>query len=154
MKKKREVGEGRNRSPLAPSDGRAIWSRTARRPSSPRFCIPRGTSLGLAKAAQKNAITRTMQMITISIGLVKWNEPMLKIGFKSKLFRLGDGKPHPEKMWHPLLPAATADTLPITGQFLSHRCRRPVLFVLLGQGPRSWARSGRSAAGWIGRTGR
>src|ERR1700749_3744596 len=85
--------------------------------------MPRGTSFGLANADQKNAITRTAQSSAIRIGLVKWNEPMLKIGLKSKLSRLGEGNPPPEKMWHPLLPAATADTLPITGQFLSHRCR-------------------------------
>src|ERR1700759_4413841 len=106
MKKNNEVREGRNRSPLAPSDGRRIWSRTASRPSSPRFCIPRGTSLGLANAAQKNAITATMPMITSSIGLVKWNEPMLKIGLKSKLSRLGEGEPHPGKEGDPLLPPA------------------------------------------------
>ncbi len=112
--------------------------------------MPRGTSLGLANAAQKNAITSTAQMITIRIGLVKWNEPMLKIGLKSKLSRLGEGKPHPEKMWHPLLPAATADTLPITGQFLSHLCRLPVHLVR----GRAWVRSAGSAGAWIGRTGR
>src|ERR1700753_3820730 len=102
----------------------------------------------------------TTTISTIRIGLVKWNEPMLKIGLKSKLSKLGEGKPHPEKMGHPLLLAATADTLPITGQLLSHRWRLPLVFSSgrsarsVGRGSRASARNAGSAAGWIGRTGR
>ncbi len=51
-------------------------------PSSPRFCAPRGTSLGLANAAQKNPMTISMQIRASSIGLVKLKLPMVKNGVK------------------------------------------------------------------------
>src|SRR5579872_355562 len=84
--------------------------------SSPMFCTPRGTSCGFRNAAQKNAITTSAARIASSIGLVKWNEPMEKIGFHSKFCRPGAGNPHPLKMWHPLL--ASTPTSPVTGYLL------------------------------------
>ena len=45
-------------------------------PSSPRFCTPRGTSFGLANAAQKNATTITVATRASSIGLVKAKPPI------------------------------------------------------------------------------
>ena len=109
MKKNIAVRKGRKPSPRLPSDGRRIWSRTPNRATSPTFCTPRGTIFGFQNAAQKKTTTIAAQSSAISIGLVKWKAPMLKIGRKSKSSRLGDGKPHPEKMWHPPpLTAATA----------------------------------------------
>src|SRR5579859_1288131 len=71
-------------------------------PSSPRFCTVLGTSLGLAKAAQKNQITSAAQRMASSIGMMKWNEPMLKIGSNWKLFGYpGAGYPQPEPRWQP-----------------------------------------------------
>src|SRR6516165_4956667 len=72
-------------------------------PSSPTFCTPRGTILGLANAVQKNAITSTAQSIISSIGTVNENEPIVKMGWNSKLGRgyPGAGYPHPEPRWHP-----------------------------------------------------
>ncbi len=101
-----------------PSEGRRIWSRTARMPISPRFCTPRGISWGLRKAAQKKPITASMQITAISIGLVKWNEPTENSGRKSKLCSPGAGYPHPLKMWHPPAGAATTPTSPVTGHLL------------------------------------
>ena len=60
-------------------------------PTSPMFCTPRGISWGLWKAAQKKAITPSPQSTAMSIGLVKWNEPMLNSGRNMKLSRLGAG---------------------------------------------------------------
>ncbi len=48
-------------------------------PSSPRFCAPLGTIFGWANAAQKNPMTRTMQIAASSIGLLNVNEPMWKM---------------------------------------------------------------------------
>src|SRR6516162_6907464 len=116
MKKNSDTRNGRYESPLRPSDGRRIWSRTARMASSPMFCTPRGTSCGFRNAAQKNTITTSAARMASSIGLVKWNEPMVKIGFHSKFCRPGAGNPHPLKMWHPLL--ARTPTSPVTGYLL------------------------------------
>src|SRR5580692_2394155 len=116
MKKNSDTRNGRYESPFRPSDGRRIWSRTARIAISPRFCMPRGTSFGLRNATQKNTITTSAARIASSIGLVKWNEPMLKNGFHSKFCRPGAGNPHPLKMWHP--PPARTPTSPVTGNLL------------------------------------
>src|SRR6516164_562353 len=122
MKKNSDTRNGRYESPLRPSDGRRIWSRTARMASSPMFCTPRGTSCGFRNAAQKNTSTTSAARIASSIGLVKWNDPMLKIGFHSKFCRPGAGNPHPLKMWHPLL--ASTVTSPVTGYLLPGPLRR------------------------------
>ena len=106
MKKNSETRKGRYPSPSLPIIGRRIWSRTKKTPNSPRFCAPLGTSLGLANAAQKNQTTSPAQISASSIGLVKWKLPIEKRGGKRKLFRLGAGKPQPEKRWHP--PPASA----------------------------------------------
>ena len=53
-------------------------------PISARFCAPRGTSFGRAKAAAKNHTTMPAQISASSIGLVKWKPPMEKIGLKKK----------------------------------------------------------------------
>src|SRR6266571_8218992 len=93
---------------------------------SPMFCTPRGTSFGLANAAQKKTITAAAQSSAISIGFVKWNEPMLNSGLKSKLFRPGEGNPHPLKRWHPppgAIGSATTRTSPITCHLLPGRPR-------------------------------
>src|SRR6516162_9142625 len=127
MKKNSDTRNGRYESPLRPSDGRRIWSRTARMASSPRFCTPRGTSFGFRNAAQKNTITTSAARIASSIGLVKWNEPMLNNGSHSKLCRPGAGNPHPLKMWQPLL--ASTPTSPVTG-YLLPGCWGPRLRVL------------------------
>src|ERR1700733_2352247 len=116
MKKNSDTSSGRYESPFRPSDGRRIWSRTARIAISPRFCMPRGTSFGFRNATQKNTITMTAARIASSIGLVKWNEPMLKNGFQLKSCRPGAGNPHPLKMWHP--PLARTPTSPVTGHLL------------------------------------
>src|ERR1700745_1203398 len=116
MKKNSDTRNGRYESPFRPSDGRRIWSRTPRIAISPRFCTPRGTSLGLRNAAQKNTITTSAAMIARSIGLVKLNEPIGKSGFHSKSCRPGAGNPHPLKMWQP--PLASALTSPVTGHLL------------------------------------
>src|SRR6266581_5313724 len=113
MKKNSDTRNGRYESPLRPSEGRRIWSRTARIAISPRFCTPRGTSLGLRNAAQKNTITTSAARIPRSIGLVNPNEPMVKNGFHSKSCRPGAGNPHPLKMWQP--PLASTPTSPVTG---------------------------------------
>ena len=105
---------------MRPSDGRRIWSRTARIAISPRFCTPRGTSFGFRNAAQKNAITTSAAKIASSIGLVKPNEPMVKNGFQLKSCRPGAGNPHPLKMWHP--PLARTPTSPVTGHLLPVAC--------------------------------
>src|SRR5689334_18700605 len=116
MKKNSDTRNGRYESPFRPSDGRRIWSRTARIASSPRFCMPRGTSLGERNATQKNTITTSAARIASSIGLVKSNEPMLKSGFHSKSCRPGAGNPHPLKMWQP--PLVSALTSPVTDHLL------------------------------------
>src|SRR6266581_5864142 len=116
MKKNSDTRNGRYESPLRPSEGRRIWSRTARIAISPRFCTPRGTSLGLRNAAQKNTITTSAATIARSIGLVNPNEPMVKNGFHSKSCRPGAGNPHPLKRWQP--PLARALTSPVTGCLL------------------------------------
>src|SRR5215469_6934157 len=122
MKKNSDTRNGRYESPLRPSDGRRIWSRTPRMASSPRFCTPRGTSFGFRNAAQKNTITTSAARIASRIGLVKWNEPMENIGFHSKSCRPGAGNPHPLKMWHPPpaspTPCASTPTSPVTGYLL------------------------------------
>ena len=51
-------------------------------PSSPTFCMPRGTILGLWKANQKNSRTRTVLSRTSSPGLPKPTLPTLKNGVK------------------------------------------------------------------------
>src|SRR3984893_9677732 len=116
MKKNSDTRNGRYESPLRPSDGRRIWSRTPRIASSPRFCTPRGTSFGLRNAAQKNPISTSAATIASSIGLVNPNEPMVKNGFQLKSCRPGAGNPHPLKMWQP--PLASALTSPVTGNLL------------------------------------
>ena len=66
------------------------------------FCAPLGTSLGLANAAQKNAITSPAQMMASSIGFVNSNEPIMKRGVNRKLDGYpGAGYPHPDPRWHP-----------------------------------------------------
>src|SRR6478672_1497383 len=129
MKKNSDTRNGRYESPFRPSDGRRIWSRTPRIAISPRFCMPRGTSLGERNATQKNPITTSAARMARSIGLVKSNEPMVNIGFHSKSCRPGAGNPHPLKMWQP--PLASAFTSPVTGHLLlgSSRYRRPLLSV-------------------------
>src|SRR5580704_1677273 len=116
MKKNSDTRSGRYESPLRPSDGRRIWSRTARIAISPRFCMPRGTSFGFRNAAQKNTITTSAARIASSIGLVNPNEPMVKNGFQLKSCRPGAGNPHPLKMWHP--PLASTPASPVTGYLL------------------------------------
>src|SRR5579863_6756876 len=116
MKKNSDTRNGRYESPLRPSDGRRIWSRTPRIASSPRFCTPRGTICGLRNAAQKNAISTSAAMIASSIGLVNPNEPMVKNGFQLKSCKPGAGNPHPLKMWQP--PLARAFASPVTGTLL------------------------------------
>jgi hypothetical protein len=86
IKKNNAVRNGKKPSPRLPIIGRRIWSRTNRMPSSPTFWIPRGTSLGLAKAAQKKAITMAAQMTASSIGLLNVNEPILNSGPYKKVF--------------------------------------------------------------------
>ena len=71
MKKNSETRNGRNLSPRFPIIGSRICSRTNPIPISPRPCTPRGTSFGLAKAAQKKPTTPTAQTSASSIGLVK-----------------------------------------------------------------------------------
>src|SRR5580704_2166075 len=123
MKKNSDTRNGRYESPLLPSDGRRIWSRTARMAISPRFCTPRGTSFGFQNATQKNTITTSAARIASSTGLVNPNEPMVKNGFQLKSCRPGAGNPHPLKMWHPP-PASAAPfmastpTSPVTGHLL------------------------------------
>src|ERR1700722_18729686 len=104
--------KGRYASPFRPRAGRRTWSRTARRPSSPRLCVLPGISLGLRNATQKNTITASAERIASSSGLVKLKEPILNRGLKSKFDRLGAGYPHPLKMWQP--PAAAAATTLVT----------------------------------------
>src|SRR5271169_993294 len=116
MKKNSDTRSGRYESPFRPSDGRSIWSRTAKIAISPRFCMPRGTSFGFQNATPKNTITTSALRIASNIGLVNPNEPMVKNGFQSKLCRPGAGNPHPLKMWHPLL--ASTPTSPVTGYLL------------------------------------
>src|SRR5579863_6536483 len=116
MKKNSDTRNGRYESPLRPSDGRRIWSRTPKMASSPRFCTPRGTICGLRNAAQKNAISTSAATIASSIGLVNPNEPMVKNGFQLKSCRPGAGNPHPLKMWQP--PLARTPTSPVTGTLL------------------------------------
>src|ERR1700722_2931348 len=116
MKKNSDTSSGRYESPLRPSDGRRIWSRTPRIAISPGFCMPPGPSFGLRNATQKNTMTTSAAKIASSIGLVKWNEPMLKNGFQLKSCRPGAGNPHPLKMWQP--PLASALTSPVTGTLL------------------------------------
>src|SRR5580693_7759360 len=117
MKKNSDTRSGRYESPLRPSDGRRIWSRTARIASSPMLCIRPGTSLGLRNAAQKNTITTSAATIASSIGLVNWNEPMLKNGFQLKSCRPGAGNPHPlSLMWQSA--TARTPTSPVTGHLL------------------------------------
>src|SRR3984957_3536296 len=116
MKKNIDTRNGRYESPLRPSDGRRIWSRTARIASSPRFCTPRGTSCGRRNAAQKNTMTTSALTIASSMGLVNPNEPMVKNGFQLKSCRPGAGNPHPLKMWHP--PLARTLTSPVTAHLL------------------------------------
>src|SRR5580693_4099088 len=116
MKKNSDTRNGRYESPFRPSDGRSIWSRTAKIAISPRFCTPRGTSFGFQNATQKNTITTSALRIASNIGLVNPNEPMVKNGFHSKSCRPGAGNPHPLKMWHPLL--ASTPTSPVTGYLL------------------------------------
>src|SRR5580704_15367996 len=116
MKKNSETSSGRYESPLRPSDGRRIWSRTARMAISPRFCMPRGTSFGARNASQKKPITTAAARIASSIGLVNPNEPMVKNGFQLKSCRPGAGNPHPLKMWQP--PLARTPTSPVTGTLL------------------------------------
>src|SRR5450755_460701 len=91
MKKNSDIRKGRKWSPRLPSDGRRIWSRTANRATSPRFCTPRGTIFGFQKANQKKTMTAAAQTTAIRSGFVKWKEPMLKIGWKLKSERLGAG---------------------------------------------------------------
>src|SRR5271154_821595 len=83
---------------------------------SPRFCRPRGTSLGVWNAPQKNAITTSADRIARRIGLVNPNEPMVKNGFQLKSCRPGEGNPHPLKMWHP--PLARTPVSPVNGSLL------------------------------------
>src|ERR1700722_19413986 len=116
MKKNSETSSGRYESPLRPSDGRRIWSRTARMAISPRFCMPRGTSFGARNASQKKPIPRAAARTASSIGLVNPNEPMVKNGFQLKSCRPGAGNPHPLKMWHP--PLARTLTSPVTAPLL------------------------------------
>ena len=71
MKKNSDIRKGRKLSPRLPSDGRRIWSRTANRATSPRFCTPRGTIFGFRNANQKKTMTIAAQSTAISIGLVK-----------------------------------------------------------------------------------
>ena len=52
-------------------------------PNSPTFCTPRGTSLGLANAAQKNETTITVASRASSIGLVNAKPPIRKNGMNS-----------------------------------------------------------------------
>src|SRR5689334_25044892 len=113
MKKNSDTRNGRYESPFRPSDGRRIWSRTARIASSPRFCRPRGTSLGERNASQKNTITTSAARIARSIGLVELHEPMVKRGFHSKSCRPGGGNPHPLKMLQP--PLESTPTVRVTG---------------------------------------
>ncbi len=80
MKKNSATRNGRKPSPRFPIIGRRIWSRTNSTPSSPRFWIPLGTSFGLAKAAQKKAITIAEQMTASSMGLLNVNEPIWNSG--------------------------------------------------------------------------
>src|SRR5271166_6362378 len=122
MKKNSDTRNGRYESPFLPSDGRRIWSRTARTAISPRFCRPRGTSLGVRNAAQKNTITTSAARIARSIGLVNPNEPIVKNGFQLKSCRPGAGNPHPLKMWHP--PLARTPTSPVTGNLPPWPLRR------------------------------
>ena len=82
-------------------------------PSSPMFCTPRGTSLGLANAAQKNAITSTPLTTISRSGQVKLNEPIVKRGRNVKLSGyVGAGYPQPEPRWHP--PATGAGDIKVT----------------------------------------
>src|SRR6516162_4095720 len=131
MKKNSDTRNGRYESPFRPSDGRRIWSRTPRIAISPRFCRPRGTSLGVRNAAQKNTITTSAARIARSIGLVKWNEPIVKSGFHMKSCRPGAGNPHPLKMWQPppASPAPFTGTLtsPVTGHLPLCLCAGPGL---------------------------
>src|SRR5579859_4716306 len=128
MKKNSETSSGRYESPLRPSDGRRIWSRTARMAISPRFCMPRGTSFGARNASQKKPITTAAARIASSIGLVNPNEPMVKNGFQLKSCRPGAGNPHPPKMWHPPptspAPFNWTPTSPVTGTLLPWPLRR------------------------------
>src|SRR5215471_20192989 len=113
MKKNSDTRNGRYESPFLPSDGRRIWSRTARMAISPRLWVRPGISLGLRNAAQKNPITMSAARIASSIGLVNPTEPIVNIGFQMKSCKPGAGKPHPLKMWQP--PPAAAATAPVTG---------------------------------------
>ncbi len=63
-------------SPFLPSDGRRIWSRTARMPISARDCVRPGIILGLWNATQKNTITASAQRIARNSGLVTPQEPI------------------------------------------------------------------------------
>ncbi len=85
MKKNSETRKGKKLSPRFPIIGRRIWSRTNRTPSSPRFWTPFGTSFGLAKAAQKNAITMAEQITASNMGLLNVNEPIWNSGPYRKL---------------------------------------------------------------------
>ena len=71
MKKNSAIRNGRKLSPRLPSDGRRIWSRTANRATSPRFCMPRGTIFGFQNANPKKTITIAAQSSAIRSGLVK-----------------------------------------------------------------------------------
>ena len=82
MKKNSEHRNGSHLSPRLPSCGRRIWSRTNRMPSSPTFCMPRGTSFGLRKASQKNPITMMMLSRNSRPGLPNPTLPTLNSGVK------------------------------------------------------------------------
>jgi hypothetical protein len=82
IKKNSDTRKGRYRSPLLPICGRRIWSRTARTPSSPTFWTPRGTIFGLRNAIQNTPRTIAAETTMIRIGLVNWNEPIVKSGLK------------------------------------------------------------------------
>src|ERR1700729_3336910 len=94
----------------------------ARMAISPRFCRPRGTSLGGRTEAQKNTTPTNADRTGRSIGLVTPNEPMVKNGFQLKSCRPGAGNPHPPKIWHP--PLARTPTSPVTGTLLPWPLRR------------------------------
>src|SRR6516162_5186592 len=98
---------------------------------SPRFCRPRGISLGERNAIQKNTITTSAARIARSIGLVNPNEPIVKSGFQLKSCRPGAGNPHPLKMWQPPpaspAPFTGALTSPVTSHLLLCFCAGPRL---------------------------
>ena len=59
--------------------------------------------MGLANAAQKNAITSAAARMISSIGRVNSNEPIVKSGLNVKLSGYpGAGYPQPDIRWHPL----------------------------------------------------